>query len=70
MSEPPNIVTAVFGQLIAFNTEGVDPGYGGVSQPYQTSTNVWNINLTDQSTMTETVAHIRIVVGPTGKDTP
>lgn len=55
-----NLVDAVFGQLLAFDRDGVDPGYGAVSQPVQQPDGSWLITLKDQATMSVPVARIMI----------
>lgn len=60
MSELSKVVSAVFGQLVAFDRDGVDPGYGAVSQPVEQPDGSWLITLKDQATMSVPVARVRI----------
>jgi hypothetical protein len=62
-----NIVTAVFGQLLAFNQDGLDPGYGAVSSPVEQPDGSYEITLMDQATMSVPVAVVSVTVVPPGQ---
>jgi hypothetical protein len=67
VSVDQRIVQAVFGQLISFDKDGVDPGYGSVSVPLELPDGSWLMTLKDLGSMSVPVARV-LVTPPVRED--